>query len=274
MSTHSLKGVEMKVVVFCKSVPDTETRVKLKEGRLDRSEIKYILNPYDEYGVEEAVRMKEMGKVDEIIAVSMGPDRAKEALRNALAIGADRGVLVKDDILDGSDTLTTAKVLVKTLEKEGIEYGMLIFGQQAIDGDTWHVPAQVAEMLGLPQAGSIIKLEADPEGGEAMATRLVEGGEEAHEMTLPCVVTCRKGLNEPRYPSLPNIMKAKKKPINEYSVADLGLSSDEVGRTGSLTEVLSYSLPPQKEAGKRVEGEPEEVVKELVKYLREEIKVI
>jgi len=264
----------MKVVVFCKSVPDTETRVKLKDNRLDKSEIKYILNPYDEYAVEEAVRMKEAGKVDEVIAISMGPERAREALRSALAIGADRGILVKDDALDGSDTYVTAKVLVKALEKDGVDYGMLLFGQQAIDGDTWHVPGQVAEMLGLPQTGSIIKLEVDPDAGKAVANRLVEGGEEVHEMSLPCVVTCRKGLNEPRYPSLPNIMKAKRKPIQDYSIADLDLSPEEVGKAGSFTEVLYYSLPPKKEAGKKVEGEPEEVVQALVKFLKDEIKVI
>lgn len=264
----------MKVVVFCKSVPDTETRVKLKDNRLDKSEIKYILNPYDEYAVEEAVRMKEAGKVDEVIAISMGPERAREALRSALAIGADRGILVKDDALDGSDTYVTAKVLVKALEKDGVDYGMLLFGQQAIDGDTWHVPGQVAEMLGLPQTGSIIKLEVDSDAGKAVANRLVEGGEEVHEMSLPCVVTCRKGLNEPRYPSLPNIMKAKRKPIQDYSIADLDLSPEEVGKAGSFTEVLSYSLPPKKEAGKKVEGEPEEVVQALVKFLKDEIKVI
>ncbi len=264
----------MKVVVFCKSVPDTETRVRLKDNRLDKSEIKYILNPYDEYAVEEAVRMKEGGKAEEVIAISMGPERAKEALRSALAIGADRGILIKDDALDGSDTYVTAKVLVKALEKDGLEYGMLLFGQQAIDGDTWHVPGQVAEMLGLPQTGSIIKLEVDPDGGKAVANRMVEGGEEVHEMALPCVVTCRKGLNEPRYPSLPNIMKAKKKPIQEYSVSDLGFSAEDVGKAGALTEVLSYALPPQKEAGKKVEGEPEEVAQALLQYLKEEIKVI
>jgi len=264
----------MKVVVFCKSVPDTETRVRLKDNRLDKSEIKYILNPYDEFAVEEAVRMKEAGKVEEIVAISMGPERAKEALRSALAIGADRGILIKDDALDGSDTYVTAKVLVKALEKDGVEYGMLLFGQQAIDGDTWHVPGQVAEMLGLPQAGSIIKLEVDPDGGKAVAHRMVEGGEEIHEMNLPCVVTCRKGLNEPRYPSLPNIMKAKRKPIQEFSIADLGLSPEEVGRAGSFTEVLSYALPPKKEGGRKVEGEPEEVVEALIEYLRNEIKVI
>jgi len=264
----------MKVVVFCKSVPDTETRVRLKDGRLDKSEIKYILNPYDEFAVEEAVRLKEAQKVDEIVVISMGPERAREAIRSALAIGADRGILIKDDALDGSDTFVTAKVLTKALEKENIKYELLMFGQQAIDGDTWSVPAQVAEMLGLPQAGSIIKLEIDKESKKAKATRLVEGGEEIHEMDMPCIVTCRKGLNEPRYPSLPSIMKAKKKPINEYTISDLGLSSEEVGRSGSLMEVISYTLPPQREAGRKVEGEPEEVVKELIKYLKEEIKVI
>jgi electron transfer flavoprotein beta subunit len=264
----------MKVVVFCKSVPDSETRIRLKDGKLDKSDIKYLLNPYDEYGVEEAVRMKEAGKVEEIVAISMGPDRAREALRSALAMGADRAVLIKDDALDDSDTYVTAKVLVKALEKDGVDYGLLLFGQQAIDGDTWHVPGQVAEMLRLPQAGSIVKLEIDPDKGKAIANRMVEGGEEVHEMSLPCVVTCRKGLNEPRYPSLPNIMKAKKKPIQDYSISDLGLSPEEVGRTGSLTEVLSYSLPPQKEAGKKLEGEPEEVTQALVQYLKEELKVI
>ncbi len=263
----------MKIAVFCKSVPDTETKIRLKGDRLDTSGIKYILNPYDEFAVEEAVRMKEAKKADEVVAISMGPARAQEALRNALAIGADRAVLVSDDALDGSDTLATAKVLVKVIEKEGGDFDLLLFGQRAIDGDTWQVPSQVAALLDLPQATGTVGLEVEP-GSKAVATRLVEGGEEVHELSLPAVISCSKGLNEPRYPSLPNIMKAKKKPLTTYSLGDLGIDPSEVGKGGSRTQVHSYELPPERGGGKKVEGEPEEGVAALVKFLKEEIKVI
>lgn len=153
----------MKAVVFVKSVPDTETRVKLAGDRLDKSEIKYILNPYCEFAVEEAVRKKEAGIVDEVVVISMGPARAQEAIRSALAMGADRGVHVEDDALDGSDVYATAKVLVEALKKEGglDNFQLLMFGQRAIDGDTWAVPSMVAEMLGIPAVVGIVKLDVE-----------------------------------------------------------------------------------------------------------------
>ena len=264
----------MKAVCFVKSVPDTETRVRLAGDRLDKSEIKYILNPYDEFAVEEAVRKKEAGVVDEVVVISMGPQRAQEAIRSALAMGADRGVHIEDDALDGSDAYVTAKVLVEAFKKEGgvDNFQLLIFGQRAIDGDTWTVPEMFAEMLGIPAVTNIVKL--DVEGDKATAVRMVEGGEEVFEVQLPAVFAGRKGLNEPRYPSLPNIMKAKKKPINKYSISDLGLSPEEVGKNGSFTEVLKYELPPPRQAGRKVEGDPEEVVEELIKFLKEVAQVL
>ena len=264
----------MKAVCFVKSVPDTETRVKLAGDRLDKSEIKYILNPYDEFAVEEAVRKKEAGLVEEILVISMGPARAQEAIRSALAMGADRGVHIEDDALDGSDAYVTAKVLVEALKKEGglDAYQLLLFGQRAIDGDTWSVPSMVAEMLGIPAVCNIVKLDID--GNKAVAVRMVEGGEEVFEVELPAVFAGRKGLNEPRYPSLPNIMKAKRKPLNKYSLADLGIDAGEVGKAGSFTEVLKYELPPARQAGRKVEGEPEEVVEELIKFLKEEVQIL
>ncbi len=264
----------MKAVCFVKSVPDTETRVKLAGDRLDKSEIKYILNPYDEFAVEEAVRKKEAGLVEEILVISMGPARAQEAIRSALAMGADRGAHIEDDALDGSDAYATARVLVEALKKEGglDNYPLLLFGQRAIDGDTWSVPSMVAEMLGIPAVVGIVKLDID--GNKAVAVRMVEGGEEVFEVELPAVFAGRKGLNEPRYPSLPNIMKAKRKPINKYSLADLGIDPGTVGKAGSFTEVLKYELPPARQAGRKVEGEPEEVVEELIKFLKEEVQIL
>lgn len=264
----------MKAVCFVKSVPDTETRVKLAGDRLDKSEIKYILNPYCEFAVEEAVRKKEAGIVDEVVIISMGPARAQEAIRSALAMGGDRGVHIEDDALDGSDVYATAKVLVEAFKKEGglDAFQLLLFGQRAIDGDTWAVPGMVAEMLGIPMVGNIVKLDVD--GNKATAVRMVEGGEEVFEVELPAVFAARKGLNEPRYPSLPNIMKAKRKPITKYTLADLGIDAGEVGKAGSFTEVLKYELPPARQAGRKVEGEPEEVVEELIKFLKEEVQIL
>ncbi|MGB9668741.1 MAG: electron transfer flavoprotein subunit beta/FixA family protein [Thermosulfidibacteraceae bacterium] len=264
----------MKAVCFVKSVPDTETRVRLTGNRLDKSEIKYILNPYCEFAVEEAVRKKEAGIVDEVLVISMGPSRAQEAIRSALAIGADRGVHIEDDNLDGSDAIVTARVLVEAFKKEGglDNYQILLFGLRAIDGDTWSVPSMIAELLGIPAVTNIVKLDIN--GNKAIAVRMVEGGEEVFEVELPCVFAARKGLNEPRYPSLPSIMKAKKKPITRYTISDLGIPSDAVGKVGSFTEVLEYTLPPQRQAGKKVEGEPEQVVEELIKFLREVANII
>ncbi len=259
----------MKSLVCLKQVPDTETQIKVNpEGNGIVTEgIKYIINPYDEFSVEEALKLKEKFKEGEVVILSVGPDRATEAIRTALAMGADRGVHVNDDALTGADPHAVAQTLAAAAG--GVEYDIIFCGHRAIDDDFGEAGAMLAEMLGLPQVTLVTKVDISDDKTSATVERDVEGGKEIVEVPLPCVLTSQKGLNEPRYASLPGIMKAKKKPIDVKTAADLGVTPE------FKLESREYTMPPERQAGKKFEDmEPADAAKEVVQLLRNEAKVI
>jgi electron transfer flavoprotein beta subunit len=259
----------MKILVAVKQVPDTATQVKIgSDSRaIDTTGITWIVSPYDEFAVEEALRIKEKRGQGEVVAVTLGPDRAKEALRSCLAMGCDRAIHVNDPAWAGADTLVTARALAAVVKQEAPE--LVLCGRQAIDDDMGAVPAQLAEVLGWPSAYWIMEETIDADAKSVRAARQVEGGLEVFDVPLPAVLSAQKGLNEPRYPTLKGIMGAKKKEIKDVKAADLGL---EAG-AAELTMVGLEPLPPRP-PGRVIQGELPAAVKELVRALREEAKVI
>jgi electron transfer flavoprotein beta subunit len=260
----------MKIVVAVKQVPDTATQVKISGGdpkAIDTAGITWIVSPYDEFAIEEALRIKEKRGQGEVVAVSLGPDRVKEALRSALAMGCDRAIHVNDPALASADTLLTAQALAAVIKQE--QPGLVICGRQAIDDDMGAVAAQVAELLGWPAASWIMEEAIDGDGKTIRIGRQVEGGLEIFELPLPAVVSAQKGLNEPRYPTLKGIMGAKKKEIKDVKAADLGVTTG----TPQLAVKTLEALPPRP-PGRVISGEVKDAVKELVRALREEAKAI
>lgn len=249
----------MKVLVGVKRVVDAYVRVRVKSDGtgVDLNNAKMAINPFCEIAVEEAIRMKEAGSVDEIIAVSVGPQAAQEQIRTALALGADRGILVQSD--EQVEPLAVAKIFKAIVEKEGID--LVILGKQSIDTDNNQVGQMLAALCNFPQG--TFACNAEFKDGKIEVTREIDGGEQTVLLDLPAVVTTDLRLNEPRYASLPNIMKAKKKPIDTVTAADLG-----VDITSKLT-VLSVAPPAERSAGIIVES-----VAELVNKLKTEAKVI
>lgn len=264
----------MEIVALIKQVPDTETQIKVNSESTGIVEdgIKWIMNPYCEFGIEEALRTKEkFGGT--VTLISIGPPRAVEAIRTGLAMGADKAVQVDDSAIWGaSDSLGTARILARVLQD--VPCDIIFSGKQAIDDDMAQTGAALAELLGIPQLTFVNGIEWIDEK-TVRVNRQVEGGIQVIESALPVLITCQKGLNEPRYASLPGIMKAKKKPLDIKTLADLGLDPAEVGKAGEKTEVIQLELPPPRQAGKLVEGETsEEKAAKLAKLLREEAKVI
>ena len=264
----------MNILVCMKQVPDTEAKIQINPSAsgIVTEGIKYVMNPYDEFAVEEALRIKEkLGGA--VTIVCMGPSRATESIRTALAMGADKGVHLNDPAFEGADSYATAKALSVAIKK--LQCDLILVGKQAVDLDNAQVYAALAEMLNVPHVSIVTKLEIAADGKSAVAEREIEGGaKEVVQVTLPAVIAAQKGLNEPRYASLPGIMKAKKKPIDNVDLAGSGLSANEAGEKGSKLKITKYSMPPERQAGKRFEGEPEDVTGQLVKHLREEAKVI
>ncbi|MBI5183122.1 MAG: electron transfer flavoprotein subunit beta/FixA family protein [Nitrospinae bacterium] len=264
----------MKIVVCIKQVPDTATRIKIKQGSssIETEGVQYVVNPYDEYAVEEALRIKERIGDSEITILSMGPDRTKEAIKTCLAMGADKAIHLIDDRFEGSDSYATSLILAKGLRDIG--YDLILCGKQGVDDDAAQVGPSIAEMLNIPHVSVITRLDLYDDNKKVIIHREVEYGTEVIETTLPALLTCQKGLNEPRLPSLKGIMSAKKKEIRKVNSDALGLSHKEIGLQGSKTKVIALSLPPQRKGGRIIKGEPQEGVKELVRLLREEAKVI
>jgi electron transfer flavoprotein beta subunit len=250
----------MKIAVCIKRVPDSETRVKIAaDGKsLDEAGVKFVMNPYDEFAVEEALRRKEKAGSGEVAVICLGPAAAQETIRTALAMGADRGVLLQADKIP-ADPFEAARLIAAEL-KSG-NWDLILFGRMAIDDYNHQVGPLVAELLGMPCVTAVSHL--DIEGAAGVAEREIEGGIEVVEFPLPAVLTADKGLNEPRYPALKGIMAAKKKPLEVKPVQP---------GTGSL-EVVALMPPPERKAGKIV-GEGAGAVGELVRLLREEAKVL
>ncbi len=241
----------MKVLVAVKRVVDYNVKIRVKAdgSGVELANVKMSMNPFDEIGVEEALRLKEQGKATEIIAVSIGPQQCQETLRTALAMGADRAILVKHDEL--IEPLAVAKILKAIVDAEKPE--IVILGKQAIDDDANQTGQMLAALLGWPQATACSKLE--PGSGEAAITREIDGGLQTLKVKMPLIVTTDLRLNQPRYASLPNIMKAKKKPMDEKTPADYGVNP------APRLKVLTTVDPPKREAGVKVKSVAELVLK-------------
>lgn len=250
----------MKIIVCIKQVPDTEARLRIApDGRsIDRTELKYVLNPYDEFAIEEALRIRE-AKGGTVTVVCLAPERARIAIRDALAMGADDGVLVKDT-REHRDAWSTARILADTL-RTLMPFDLAFFGRQAVDLDNWQTSIRVAELLDLPCITAVGKLEVGD--GAVKAWRNVEGGRELIEAAFPLVISADEMLNEPRYASLKGIMAAKKKTIQEL---DPAAYDDRV-------EIVGLRPRPERTGG-RIVGEGPDAVGELVRLLREEAKIL
>jgi electron transfer flavoprotein beta subunit len=262
----------MKIVVLIKHVPDTETRIKLgaSGASLDAAEFKYMVNPYDEFAIEEAVRTQEK-QGGESVVISAGPTRCQEALRKALAMGIDRAIWINTEAVAGQiDSTYLAGVLAQACKEESPD--VVFAGQMSIDDAASHIGPMVGEYLGVPSLQIVTKIQWQEGAKSAVVEREVEGGMvEVYNVQTPFVVGANKSLNEPRFPSLPGIMKAKKKPLAEKSASELASAAG----IKSLVQYATYALPAEKAQGKIFKGKPvEEMVKEVVQLLRSEAKVI
>lgn len=257
----------MNIYVLLKRTFDTEEKIVVSKGAIQEDGAEFIINPYDEYGVEEAIQIRD-NQGGEVTVVSVGGEDAEKQLRTALAMGADKAVLINtEDDLEAGDEFTTAKILAEYLKDKDVD--LIFAGNVAIDGGSGQVGPRVADLLDIPYVTTITKIEVA--GQNVNIVRDVEGSSETIETSLPLLVTAQQGLNEPRYPSLPGIMKAKKKPLEELELDDLDLEEDDVE---AKTKTIEIYLPPKKEAGRVLEGELQDQVKELVNLLHSEAKVI
>ncbi|MBJ7243487.1 MAG: electron transfer flavoprotein subunit beta/FixA family protein [Solirubrobacteraceae bacterium] len=260
----------MKICVLVKEVPDAAVQKKIdpSTGRMDRSGEKN-LNPYDTHAIEAAMQLKESGAmaVDEVVAVTMGPDSAERALHKAVSLGADRSIHLADDSLAGSDVAATGYALSKVLEKEAPD--LVLLGQQSDDGECYTIGAVVADHLKFPSLTQVIKIDVDG-GTKLRAERQAEYGYDTVEINLPAVISVGDAINEPRYPSLKAIMGAKKKPLEKVSVGDAGIDASKVGGDNSAAQWTGSIEPPKKEAGRIIEDEDtSETVEQIVAWLDE-----
>lgn len=260
----------MEIIVLLKQVPATESFIGIADDGLSikTEDIKWVINPYDEFAVEEALRIRS-AHGGSVTIVSAGQERAVEAIRTALAMGADKGILIKDPVVDNCDALGIARILAAAVKD--LQFDLIIAGQRAVDDDNFQVGTAVAEFLGIPNISLVIKEEiAD---GKIKCQRTVEGGTVVLEAPLPALFTTQRGLNEPRYASLPGIMKAKKKPLDIKSFSDIGIDASEIGKPKS--KILAMKLPPEREGGRIIKGDSSQsIVVELVNALHKEAKVI
>jgi electron transfer flavoprotein beta subunit len=250
-------------------VPDTEARIKIAAGnrRIDEAGLKFIVSPYDEFALEEAIRIKD-AKGGDVMVIAFGPDRVQLALRECLARGANKAMHVKGEVAE-ADALGIAKVLAAAIKS--VPHDLVFFGKQGVGTDNSLVGPMVAELLGYPQVNVVTHLEVGD--GKLTAHREIEGAEEIIEASLPAVVTAQKGLNEPRYAPLKGIMAAKKIPIEAKSVADLGLQDSDI--FNQRVTVVSVELPPEKSGGRKIDGgDAANAAKEILKYIREEAKAL
>lgn len=257
----------MNIYVLVKRTFDTEEKIVLNGGVIQEDGAEFIINPYDEYAIEEAIQIRE-AQGGEVTVVTIGGEDAEKQLRTALAMGADKAVLINaEEDVEDLDQFSAAYILAEYLKDK--EADLILGGNVAIDGGSGQVGPRVAELLDINYVTTITSLEID--GDTVKIVRDVEGDSEVIETSLPLLVTAQQGLNEPRYPSLPGIMKAKKKPLEELELDDLDIDEDDVE---AKTETVEIFLPAQKEAGRVLQGELQDQVKELVQLLHSEAKVI
>ncbi len=256
----------MQIYVIMKRTFDTEEKVSLVDGRIDEEGVEFVINPYDEYALEEAISLKEKHGGD-VTVITVGEEAAEKQLRVALAMGADKAVLIDVEGIEERDPHTTATLIAAYLKDK--PFDLILGGHVAIDGGSGQVGPRLAERLNIPQVTTVTKL--DVQRNKAVLVRDAEGDEETIETELPLLITAQQGLNEPRYPALSGIMKAKKKPLEVVTIDDLSIDQEEVA---AKTERVDIYLPPKKDRGKMLDGEPREQVKTLVSLLKNEAKVI
>ncbi len=257
----------MNIYALVKRTFDTEERIAVSNGKIVEDGAEFIINPYDEYAIEEAIQVRDEHG-GEVTVITIGDEEAEKQLRTALAMGADKAVLINtEDDLDEMDEFTAAKIIAEYLKDKNAD--LILAGNVAIDGGSGQVGPRDAELLAINYVTTITNLEID--GTSVKIIRDVEGDSETIETSLPLLVTAQQGLNEPRYPSLPGIMKAKKKPLEEMELDDLDLDEDDVE---AKTETIEVYLPPQKASGRVLEGDLSDQVKELVDLLNKEAKVL
>lgn len=259
----------MKIAVLVKEVPDAavEKRIDASTGRMDRSGEKN-LNPFDTHAIEAAMQLKEGDdvQVDEVVAVTMGPESATRALHKAVSLGADRSIQLTDDVLAGSDVAATGYALAKVLERESPD--LVLLGQQSDDGECYTIGAVVADHLKMPSLTQVIKI--DVEDGKLRCERQAEYGYDTVAVELPAVISVGDAINEPRYPSLKAIMGAKKKPLDMLAAGDAGIDTSMVGADGSRVQCGDFKAPPAKAAGQIIEDEDTaETVEKVVAWLDE-----
>lgn len=247
----------MKIVVTVKQTFDTEAKITLKDGKINSDGVNLIMNPYDETAVEEALQIKEKNG-GEVIVVTAGTDKCMDCIRQALAMGADKGVLVKADT--EADEFARAIILAKAVAE--LAPDLILCGHVAADDGSSQVPTRMAEIMNLPHVNVVRKLELA--GKAATCTRETDGGTEIIEVALPAIITCQVGMNEPRYPSMKGIMQAKKKPVDTKDAAAVA----------NKANVVEYFIPPAKAAGQKIEGEPKEVAAALANWLKNVAKVV
>lgn len=260
----------MEIVVIIKRVPATESMIGIAddEKSIKTKDLKWVVNPYDEFAVEEALRIRQ-DHGGTVTVISLGPDKTVDTIRTALAMGADKGILINDSGAANIDSLATARVLSEIIKT--VSYDLIIAGMRAVDDDNYQVGPAVAEFLGIPHISMVVKEEIS--NGKIRCQRTVEGGTFEVEAALPALFTAQRGLNEPRYVSMPGIMKAKKKPLEIKTLADIGLSIDDLGKPKA--SVGNIKFPPERGAGKMIEGDNAEAkAAALVKALKEEAKVL
>lgn len=264
----------MKIAVCIKQVPDTEARLRVAGSGLwvDEEDLPFVINESDEYALEEALTLAEATS-GEVVVFSMGPDRVRESIRKALALGAQRAVWLKDDAFASGDALTNGRALATAIRRE--EFDLVLTGSQSNDIGYGSTGAVIAAELGRPHAWLVMGVEVEDGGATARVTREMESGKnEIFRLALPAVLEVQAGLNHPRYASLKGIMQAKKKPIEELSAADLELAPEGLGAAGSRIEILSVDFPDSGAGAQMFEGDPETVASELVEKLRSEARVL
>ena len=260
----------MEIVVLLKQVPATESIITVADDgkSIKTDDLKWVISPYDEFAVEEALRIREAQGGGKVTILTVGPDKATEAIRTALAMGADEGVLVNDPAASSCDGLGVARILAAALKQ--MPFDLIIAGQRAVDDDSYLVGTAVAEYLGIPNISMVNHQEI--EDGSIKCRQTIEGGTVTLEADLPMLFSTQRGLNEPRYASLPGIMKAKKKPLATKSLADLGVDAASLQ---PATSVAALQPPPERKGGRIIEGETAaDKAVELVKLLSEEAKVL
>lgn len=260
----------MRILVLVKHVPESTANILVKDdgSGIDTQGVKFVMNPFCEFAVEAGLRIREKSPGTEVTTLTMGPANHVDSLRTAFAMGADHAIHLCDERFVGITELMTARIISAAVKDAGFD--LILAGKHAIDYDSGQVGPALAEMLGLPHAGAVTGIDWADDFKSATVRRRIEGAEEVIDIQLPCLLTIDKGLCEPRYPSLPGLMKAKKKPIDVRDAAALGFGEADFSREAAGTWMGEFTPPPPRPPGRMLEGEPAEMAKELARILHEE----